>query len=77
MYMNCLPHLPRMIETPQSDQIESVGHDGSSLFVNFRNGGTYRYDGVPEYMCRDLQINPSPGSYLASNVKGSYPYMRI
>lgn len=77
MYMNGIPHLPRMVETPQSDQIESVGHDGSSLFVNFRSGGIYRYDGVPDYMYKDIVVDSSPGSYLASNVKKRYPHTRL
>jgi hypothetical protein len=50
-----------MIETPQSDQIESVGYDGGSLFVSFRHGGAYQYNNVPESIFHDLVRDSSPG----------------
>lgn len=36
-----------MIETPQSSQIESAGHENDVLHVLFRSGALYAYYGVP------------------------------
>lgn len=77
MYANRFPYLPRMIETPQSDQIESVGYDGGSLFVSFRHDGAYQYNNVSESIFHDLVRDSSPGSYLSRNVKGVYEYRKL
>ena len=60
----------RMVETPQSSQIESAGHKGNILHVLFRSGALYAYYGVPRplfNMSRTLsrgKIGPGP-SFLA------------
>lgn len=60
-----------------SSNISSIGYESGTLYVAFNRGGLYAYSGVPEYVYRGLMSASSHGSYLASNVKGVYPYRRI
>jgi len=45
--------------------------------VVFKNGGVYRYDGVPGAVFAEMAIAASRGSYLAKNIKGKYPYSKV
>ena len=60
-----------------SSNISSIGYENGTLYVSFHNGGLYAYSGVPESIYRGLMSASSHGSYLASHVKGIYPYRRI
>ena len=50
----------RMVETPQSSQIESAGHKDNILHVLFRSGALYAYYGVPKPLFIDLINDSSP-----------------
>lgn len=60
-----------------SSNISSIGYENGTLYVAFNRGGLYSYSGVPESVYRELMSASSHGSYLASHVKGVYPYTRI
>ncbi len=60
-----------------SSNIASIGYENGTLYVSFNRGGLYAYSGVPEAVYRGLMSASSHGSYLASHVKGVYPYKRI
>lgn len=60
-----------------SSNISSIGYENGTLYVSFHHGGLYAYSGVPESVYRGLMSASSHGSYLASHVKGVYPYRRI
>lgn len=60
-----------------SSNIASIGYENWTLYVSFNRGGLYAYSGVPETVYRGLMSASSHGSYLASHVKGVYPYKRI
>lgn len=60
-----------------SSNIASVGYENGTLYVAFNRGGLYAYSGVPESVYRGLMSASSHGSYLASHVKGVYPYRPI
>ncbi len=60
-----------------SSNISSIGYQNGTLYVSFHSGGLYAYSGVPESVYRGLMSASSHGSYLASHVKGVYPYRRI
>lgn len=60
-----------------SFNISSIGYQNGTLYVSFHSGGLYAYSGVPESVYRGLMSASSHGSYLASHVKGVYPYRRI
>ena len=53
-----------MIETPQSSQIESAGHENDVLHVLFRSGALYAYYGVPRPLFIDLINDSSPEGIL-------------
>lgn len=67
----------RMVETPQSYQIESAGHKGNILHVLFRSGALYAYYGVPKPLFIDLINDSSPKGYLSKHIEKSYPYERL
>lgn len=60
-----------------SSNIASIGYENATLYVAFNRGGLYAYSGVPESIYHGLMSASSHGSYLASHVKGIYPYRRI
>ena len=60
-----------------SSNISSIGYENGTLYVSFHHGGIYAYSGVPESIYHGLMSASSHGSYLASHVKGVYPYRRI
>lgn len=61
-----------------SSNIAAVGYDAESqtVYVQFLNGSTYAYKGVPEHEFENLRTAPSVGSYLNRNYKNVYPYER-
>ncbi|AHC18884.1 KTSC domain-containing protein [Paenibacillus polymyxa] len=62
-----------------SSNISSIAYDGesSTLYVKFNNGSQYAYNNVPASVHSGLMNATSHGSYLASHVKGNYPYRRL
>ena len=62
-----------------SSNIERIGYDANSntLRVEFKSNRTYDYSNVPENIFNDLKNASSVGSYLAKNIKNSYPYTEI
>lgn len=67
----------RMVETPQSSQIESAGRKDNILHVLFRSGALYAYYGVPKPLFIDLINDSSPKGYLSKHIEKSYPYERL
>lgn len=62
-----------------SSNIAAVGYDAENqtTYVEFLNGSTYAYKGVPEYEFENLRTASSVGSYLNRNYKNVYPYERV
>ena len=69
--------LPAM-QPVSSSNISAVGYDAESqtVYIQFMNGSTYAYKGVPEHEFENLRTAPSVGSYLNRNYKNVYPYER-
>lgn len=61
-----------------SSNIAAVGYDAENqmVYVQFLDGSTYAYKGVPEHEYENLRTAPSIGSYLNRNYKNVYPYER-
>ena len=61
-----------------SSNIAAVGYDAENqtVYVQFLNGSTYAFKGVPEHEFENLRTAPSVGSYLNRNYKNVYPYER-
>ncbi len=62
-----------------SSNIASVGYDAKNqtVYVQFLNGSTYAYKGVPEHEFDNLRTASSVGSYFNRNYKDVYPFERI
>lgn len=62
-----------------SSNIAAVGYDAGAqaAYVQFANGLTYCYKGVPEHEYENLRTAASVGSYLNRNFKNVYPYERV
>ncbi len=57
----------------KSSNVESVAHDPATntLFVQYRNGGRYTYNGVDAEKFEQLRTADSVGSFLHSQIKMS------
>lgn len=60
-----------------SSNLSAVGYENNTLYVVFHNGSLYSYAGVPRHIYEGLMSAPSHGKYLATYVKGTYPYTRL
>lgn len=62
-----------------SSNIQSIGYDAEAeeLYVEFLNGSTYKYTGVPTDVHQALMTAPSHGQYLNANIKGVYDYSKV
>lgn len=62
-----------------SSNINGVAYaeEAQELFVEFKGGARYRYDGVSPEEYADFMGAPSKGAYFASNIKDSYPCTRV
>ena len=69
--------IPEM-QPVNSSNIAAVGYDSEDqiVYVQFFNGSTYAYKGVPEHEFDNLLTASSVGSYLNRNYKNVYPYER-
>jgi len=59
-----------------SSNIAAVGYEDGTVYVQFLNGTSYVYKGVPEHEFKNLLTASSVGSYLNRNFKNVYPYER-
>ena len=66
------------------EQVESSNLDALSyneeeerLYIRFKNGSVYQYDGVPKYEDVMLRSAPSLGRYFNEHIKGVYPHEKI
>lgn len=62
-----------------SSNIAALGYDKDDeiVHVQFLNGSTYIYKGVPDFEFEQLKTAPSIGSYFNRNFKNVYAYERI
>lgn len=68
-----LPHM----HSVESTNVEAVGHDGDALFVRFKGGGTYRYDGAGKEHLDELLKASSPGGYIAAQIRKRYRGVKV
>jgi hypothetical protein len=61
----------------ESSSIDSVGYEDEVLEIRFRNGGVYRYFGVPPEVCLDLLRADSKGRFFNRYVRGVYRGERL
>lgn len=63
----------------KSSNVISVGYDEAQeiLEVEFKGGSVYQYFSVPIEVYTGMITASSVGSFLATEVKGSYEYRRV
>lgn len=63
----------------ESSSIQSIGYDSDTetLEIEFLTSGLYEYHDVPAYIYEELMSANSHGSYLNSNIKGTFSYSKI
>ena len=63
---------------PDSSNISSARYNATEgvLEVSFRNGGTYRYRGVPVSVYEGFVLAPSAGRFFHSQIKKRFPTSR-
>lgn len=64
-------------ETPQSSNIAVVEHEGSTLYITFKNKSRYSYEGVTERLYEELIKAESVGKFFNKNVKGVFPFKKV
>lgn len=63
----------------KSSHIEQIQYDDQNyqLIIKFSNGSVYEYTGIPGWIASGLQSAESQGTYLATYIKGKFPYKRV
>ena len=60
-----------------SSMIDSIGHEGKTLRVRFKNGAEYEYDGVSIDLFTELLNAKSVGKYFIQTIKSNHHHTRI
>jgi hypothetical protein len=70
--------MPKM-QPGTSTTIEAHGYNPNTqeAVVHFKNGGVYKYKGVPQEVYNQFQNSESQGSFHANNLKGRYVTEKI
>ena len=63
----------------QSSEIAIIGYDekNQALEIAFRNGGVYRYAGLPPEIHEGLMNAESHGTYFNQNIKDKYAATKL
>jgi hypothetical protein len=62
----------------ESSNIGRIGYtDKNEIFIEFNNLSQYVYQNVPKNEFDKMKFAPSIGSFLGSEIKGKYRYVRI
>ena len=63
----------------ESSTISAIAYDATdrSLYVEFKSGGTYRYDGVGPELFTEFEAAESQGKFLAARIKGKFTFERL
>lgn len=57
-----------------STNIRRVQHDGTDLYITFKQGRRYKFKGVPETVAQAAIDAPSVGKYYYDHIQGKYEY---
>lgn len=69
----------RVTYTPvTSSNLEAVGYDAAAqrLWVKFKGGRKYRYEGVPADLHARLMAAASKGSFFAAKIRDTFEFHR-
>lgn len=59
-----------------SSNLQRVGYDPEdrTLAIEFKNGDTYNYEEVPEFVYEELMRSSSLGTYFHQNIRNTYSF---
>lgn len=60
----------------ESSNIQAIGHEGTTLRIEFINGSVYDYESVPHQVYEEMLDAPSAGKFLHQRIKGIYSYKK-
>jgi hypothetical protein len=60
-----------------SSNVSSVKRDGGDLIVTFKNGGSYRYEDVPDEVYVEYEKAESKGSFIARSLRGKFRTQKL
>jgi hypothetical protein len=58
----------------KSSNVDAIGYRGTTLYVRFKGGGLYTYEGVPSEVYHAGLAAESVGSWFSSAVRGKYAH---
>ena len=61
----------------KSSNLESVAHEGTTLEIKFKGGGTYRYEGVHPNTVRALMNAKSKGTFFNERIRPRYKHTKV
>ena len=66
------------LQSVTSSTIDAFGYDPTinELYVQFKSGSVYTYQGVSESVYAELCEAESFGKFLNANIKGTYDYIK-
>jgi KTSC domain len=60
----------------KSSNIQSMGHEGETLWIRFKGGGLYSYPNVPYDVYQEGMASESKGSWFRDKVRGVYGHRK-
>lgn len=60
----------------KSSNIHAIGWEAGALTVHFKNGTSYRYEGVPAEEHAKLMAAESVGRHFNEHIKGKYNHKK-
>jgi hypothetical protein len=60
-----------------SSNIDSIGYEGDTLFVQFKSGTVYSYSKVDANTFNNMTKSESVGKYLNGSIKGNFEYNKL
>lgn len=69
----------KSLQVAKSSQVERIGYDAEAcaLYVKFRSGGLYRYEGVDADLADRFLRAESHGKFLNAEIKGRFDYAKL
>ena len=61
----------------ESSNIDRVAYKDNKLYVEYKSGGLYAYDWVPEDVWNNLLNSESKGRFMNSIIKENYKYDKV
>ncbi len=60
-----------------SSTIRSVGHDGNTLEIEFKNGSVYHYPDVPAELFEELLAADSVGQFFGTRIRPAFAGTKV